>query len=154
MRALLFLLLLPVAAHADLDVMFEVGAANASYKWTDAHYARISQRFGNDKFAVGLAHTGKQKLNTCGYPDCEIRVWRNYYIDVTRYFNYKNIEFGIGPALVANMNRITPANLNFHLSLQYRHNRWSVGLHHYSNAGTSPTGYNMGQDAVTVGWMF
>ena len=152
MRFLILLVLLPVAAQAD--VMLEVGAANASYEWSGAHYARISERFGDDKYAVGVAHTGKQELNTCEPWNCEVKVWRNMYVDLTRYFTWKRVELGIGPALIANMNRITPAHLNFHLSLQYRHGRFTAGIHHYSNAGTSPTGYNMGQDAVTIGWQF
>ncbi len=150
----IFILFLMPAAFAHKGVMIEVGAANASYEWSDAHYVRISQRFGDDKFAVGVAHTGKQNLNTCGYPACEINVWRNLYIDVTRYFRWKCAEIGVGPAIIANANRITPANLNIHVSLQCRYKRITFGVHHYSNAGTSPTDFNMGQDAVTIGWRF
>lgn len=155
MRLLLTLTLLAFTSvvNAD-DIHFEVGAANASYQWTDAHYARISARFGNDKWALGMAHVGEQDFNTCEPWTCRVYAYRQLFLDVTRYVRWKYIEFGVGPAIGQHMTRITPAHLNFHLSLGLRYKRATLTIHHYSNAGTSPTGFNMGQDALTLGWAF
>ena len=160
MKYLLAVLFVLSSSAFAQSIEFEVGQTNAAYKWTDSHYARISQRWGDNKYAFGIAHTGKQLLTKCpgGKPTCGWGTWeayRNLYWDVTRYFEVgRYIEFGIGPAIVANTNRFTTAHMNFHLELKLRYKRASIGIHHYSNAGTSPTGYNMGQDAVVIGWRF
>ena len=146
------LALAPVANAGDIH--FEVGAANASYQWTDAHYARLSARFGDDKWALGMAHVGEQSFNTCEPWSCPVYAYRQLFLDVTRYVRWRAIEFGVGPAIGQHMTRITPAHLNFHVSLGLRWKRATLTIHHYSNAGTSPTGYNMGQDALTLSVVF
>ena len=151
MRLFLILLALSPAASAD-DIHFEVGAANASYQWTDTHYARISARFGDDKWSLGMAHVGEQDFNTCEPWNCPVFTGRQLLVDVTRYVKWKRLEFGVGPAIAQNRNRVTPAHLNFHVSLGLRYKRATLTIHHYSNAGTAR--YNMGQDALTVGWAF
>lgn len=167
MKYVILLFLLSTAAYAD-DIHFEVGAANASYEWTDAHYARLSARFGDDKWALGMAHVGEQGFSTCpewGPKECYVFAYRQLFLDVTRYvktdigkFKYipdgLKLEFGVGPAIAQHMTRITPAHLNFHLSLGLRYKKLTLTIHHYSNAGTSPTGFNMGQDALTIGYVF
>jgi len=153
MTRLLALLMLSPVVHAG-DIHFEVGGANASYEWTGGHYARLSARFGGDKWALGMAHVGEQDFNTCEPWNCYVRAGRQLFVDVTRYVKIGYGELGVGPALAQNQNRITPAHLNFHVSLGLRYKRLTLTIHHYSNAGTSPSGYNMGQDALTVGWAF
>lgn len=153
---ILMLAVIADKARAD-DIHLEVGAANASYTWTHARYARISFRFNEDKWALGMAHVEEQDWNDCpdwGPDACRIYAGRQLFLDVTRYVKWKRLEFGIGPSVLQHPTRITPAYLNFHLSASYRYKKFSFSVHHYSNAGTSPTGYNMGQDAVTVGWAF
>src|SRR5210317_665684 len=153
---LILLLLCPIA-FADY-VELEVGGANASYEWTGAHYARISARFGwKEEWALGMAHTGEQSFSKCpdGPPewDCHYNnIIQNIYVDLTRYFRWKAFEFGIGPSVSQNSTRTTPEKLNFHLQLGLKYKRLSLYIHHYSNAGTSPTGYNMGQDSITIGY--
>jgi hypothetical protein len=158
--AILLIAVLSDKARAE-DIHFEAGAANASYTWTGAHYARISARFGDDKWALGMAHVETQDWNDCPPWDCRIYAWRNLFVDVTRYVKWDmgepggfKAEFGMGPSISQHMTRITPAHINFHLSMGLRYKRATLTIHHYSNAGTSPTGYNMGQDAVTLGWVF
>lgn len=156
MKYVILLFLLSTAAYAD-DIHLEVGAANASYEWTDAHYARLSARFGDDKWALGMAHVGEQGFSTCpewGPNACYVYAYRQLFVDVTRYVRWKYVEFGVGPALAQHMTRINPAHINFHLSLGLRYKKLTLTIHHYSNAGTSPTGFNMGQDALTIGYVF
>ena len=156
MKPVIFVLLVLIGGEvmAD-DIHFEVGAANASYDWTGARYARLSFRFNEDKWGLGMAHVEEQDFNTCGYPACRIQTGRQLFIDVTRYVKIGRYgEIGVGPSVLQNPTRITPAYLNFHISIGLRYKRATFSIHHYSNAGTSPTGFNMGQDAVTVGWAF
>ena len=104
-----------------------------------------------------MAHVGEQGFSTCpewGPKECWVSAYRQLFLDVTRYVNWKYIEIGVGPAIGQHMTRITPAHLNFHVSLGLRYKRATLTIHHYSNAGTSPTGFNMGQDALTLGWAF
>lgn len=154
------LLLMPslLLAGPFEGTQLEVGAANASYSWTGAHYARLSFAFDADrKWTLGMAHVGHQRFSTCpewGPDACLVQTYRQLFVDVTRFFRWRHIEFGIGPSVVQHLTRVNPAYLNFHLYLGARYKRLSLGVHHYSNAGTSPTGYNMGQDGVVLGWSF
>ena len=156
MRLLVTLALLAFAPVVSAgDIHFEVGAANASYQWTDAHYARISARFGDDKWALGMAHVGEQDFSTCpewGPGACRVYAYRQLFIDVTRYVRWRAIEIGVGPAIGQHMTRITPAHLNFHVSLGLRYKRATLTIHHYSNAGTSPTGCCDDRMGVLTDW--
>ena len=155
----LVLLTLLFCAPAVAQIELEVGAANASYEWSGGHYARVSSRFGDGKWALGMAHVGEQEFSKCpdGPPewDCHYGIMQNLYVDITRYVKFwKYFELGLGPAVSQNRTRTTPELLNFHVQLGIRYKRVSVAIHHYSNAGTSSTGYNMGQDSVVIGYMF
>ena len=159
MKAWMIALALFSAGANAQGIEFEIGEANASYEWTGGHYARLSARFGDDKWALGMAHVGEQRFSKCpdGPPEwnCHYAIMQNLYVDVTRYVKIgPYIEFGMGPAISQNRTRTTPELLNFHIQISVRYERWSLGIHHYSNAGTSPTGYNMGQDAVVIGYRF
>ena len=148
---LILVLLSPVSWGQTI----ELGAANASGEWTDAHYIRISDRVG--KWGIGMAHVGEQGFSSCpewGPKECYVYAYRQLFVDVTRYFRWGWFEFGVGPSLAQHQTRITPAHLNFHLQLSAYYKRLSLSIHHYSNAGTSPTGYNMGQDALALGYTF
>lgn len=148
---LIAVLLSPVSWSDDVTV--EIGGANASSQWTDAHYARLSARFG-EKWGLGMAHVGEQEFNTCKPWKCPVKTYRQLFVDVTRYFRWGWFEFGIGPSLAQHQTRVTPAHLNFHLQLSAYYKNFSLSIHHYSNAGTSPTGFNMGQDALAIGYTF
>src|SRR5210317_2557022 len=101
--AILALVLFSAGAYGDY-VELEVGGANASYEWSEGHFARISARFGwKEEWALGMAHVGEQHFSKCpdGPPewDCHYGIMQNLYVDLTRYFRWKAFEFGIGPAV-------------------------------------------------------
>ena len=77
----------------------------------------------------------------------------NMFIDVQRFWQYKKLEFGIGPSYFQNTNRALAKNFNWSVSVSYNVDpHFAVIIRHWSNAGTGA--YNMGHDFLGIRFSF
>ncbi len=172
----LALFILVLCSESQAETTIEIGPSNVGYRWTDSATIMI-QEVWQDKYALGLGYISPQNLNTCGRPDCKWEIQEQIMVGAERIVRYKRLSLSIGPYWFQNPSRISSSNFNVRLTLGVDiTDRLYVKLSHFSNAGSGRKrcflnnfwkndrdgvdkewlcgNYNMGQDAILVGWRF
>lgn len=145
------LLLILFAAESRAQITLEAGAAFLSSDFADGGVLMLSDRIGKYDFALGYITT--QFVDTCGRPDCRNDLRENIFIHAQRIFEYKRLEFGIGPSYFQNTNRALSRRLNISVMINFRITKRSfIFLRHFSNFGSGPR--NLGQDMLNLGVRF
>ena len=145
MKYLLPLLLL--AFNANAETTLEIGQGWAS---GDPGNAAVIIGERNDKYGISVGWIERHWVQADG-KNHELGV--NIFVELQRHWQYKKIEFSLGPAYFQNTNRALAKNFNMSVALKYNINEdVSIVVRHWSNAGSGA--YNMGHDFIGIGFRF
>ena len=145
-----FLLALFFYSKESDSMELEIGPTNLSGEWAKGGILMFTQREGHWSFGGG--YVSEQFVSTCPRPDCDNDIEPNIFFQVHRMVEYRRWELGLGPTYFQNTNRALGQRLNWGLSLGYKYGDWTLRIRHWSNAGSGA--WNLGQDALTIGYTF
>ena len=112
----------------------------------------FSERFAG-KYDVGISLISAQQWENVDIGN-NGNVWAAYVAKrPDNWWVFLPNEFSLGPsAWIKTQSPINGCILGYHLGLKYRIGDASIGIRHWSNAGSCRP--NRGQDLLTVGWRF
>lgn len=151
---------------ANAQTVIEIGTNFVSGGATKSGTLLIQKRW-QGKYVVGVGYISPQEIDTCGRPDCQWKISRQFMIGAERLFSWRRLSIGIGLYYFEHVHRISSANLNARSSLEFAvTNRFAVKASHFSNGGTGRTiticndvtclrnKFNPGMNTLTLVWRF
>lgn len=148
--AFLIVLLLFFAAESRADVQVEFGAGFLSGEFSQGGALILSERFGDNKYTLGLGYISEQEVTDRSGDFYEVR--ENLMVFAQRRVCQRWLCLGIGAAYFNGINRALGSEFTAAISIEAWKGSWSLNVRHFSNAGSSVP--NMGQDLLTVGYAF
>ena len=157
MKILAIVALLFLSANANSESQVELGIGFLSSQFSKSGVAFFQEMWGGSygtKYSVGMGYIYKQEVtDRQGYFS---KLNENIWVQAQRRFCWvedDRVCVGAGPAYFQNTNRALGKNFNLALSVEIRpQNRVTINIRHYSNVGSGMP--NMGQDMITIGYLF
>ena len=154
---ILALVALLFSASANSESQVELGIGFLSSQFSKGGSIALHEMWGGShgtKYSVGMGYIYKQEVTDRKGYFSELN--ENIWVEAKRRFCWvegNRVCLGIGPSYFQNTNRALGKNFNIAVSLEIRpQNRVTINIRHYSNGGSGVP--NMGQDMLTVGYLF
>lgn len=153
--ALIIIGVLVLSEACSSDTIVEGGVGVLNMDNSGGQVLIVVERFAG-KYDVGIGAITDQACDCRDFKpdlDRETPVESLSFVYVQRIWNWRKVEFGLGPGVWNKTGRVSSTILMFPMLLRWKiTDKLFLSVRHFSNAGSGDP--NLGQDMFTGAWRF